>query len=279
MNGGLGADGALVSTGNIDLRSATIQTQHGGDIQVFAPGGGILLGSTAARAVYNKPGLTGLLTFQGGAIDVFADQSLTVNQSRILTEEGGDVLTWSSNADILAGSGAKTSADFPPYTVLYDADALQSLNPAGLVTGAGIGALVTVNNQDPTQSNDYFMTPVGTVDAGDAGLRAAGNIVVAAAHVANAGNISVGGKSTGVPTVAVVNVGALASASSAAASATHDGGASDYGRNAGAKSAPSLISIDVLGFGTGDAESGNSPEPSNQGADDQAKKRTKGAGT
>lgn len=252
LSGGLGAAGAVVATGKIDLRSATIQTQHGGDIQIFAPGGGVLLGSTAARAIYNQPGSTGLLTFQGGAISVFADQSLIVNQSRILTEEGGDVLTWSSNADILAGSGAKTSADFPPYTVLFDTDGLQSLNPAGLVTGAGIGALVTVNNQDPTQSNDYFMTPVGTVDAGDAGLRAAGNIVVAAAHVANAGNISVGGKSTGVPAAPAVNVGALASAGSAAASAAHAADAGRTGRSSRDNNAPSIISIDVLGFGGGD---------------------------
>jgi hypothetical protein len=269
LSGGLGASGALVSTGNIDLRSATIQTQHGGNIQIFAPGGGVLLGSTAARSIYNQPGSTGLLTFQGGSIDVFADQSLTVNQSRILTEEGGDVLTWSSNRDILAGSGAKTSADFPPYTVLYDTDGLQSLDPAGLVTGAGIGALVTVNNQDPTQSNDYFMTPVGTVDAGDAGLRAAGNIVVAAAHVANAANISVGGKSTGVPTVAAVNVGAAASASSAAASAVHAGETPTAGRNGGANNEPSVISIDVIGFGAGD--NGDQPE------DDDTKKKKGGA--
>ena len=268
LSGGLGAaPGTLVETGNIDLRSATIQTQHGGSIEIFAPGGNVLLGSTAARTIYNQPGSTGLLTFQGGAIDVFADQSLIVNQSRILTEEGGDVLTWSSNADILAGSGAKTSADFPPYSVLYDADGLQSLNAAGLVTGAGIGALVTVNNQDPTQSNDYFMTPVGTVDAGDAGLRAAGNIVVAAAHVANAANISVGGKSTGVPTVAAVNVGALASAGSAAGAAAHAADNNGLNKKSGGASGQSIITIDVLGFGGGD-DSGD------QADDQQGKKRS-----
>jgi hypothetical protein len=152
---------------------------------------------------------------------------------------------------------------------LYDTDGLQSLDPAGLVTGAGIGALVTVNNQDPTQSNDYFMTPVGTVDAGDAGLRAAGNIVVAAAHVANAANISVGGKSTGVPTVAAVNVGAAASASSAAASAVHAGETPTAGRNGGANNEPSVISIDVIGFGAGD--NGGQPE------DDDTKKKKGGA--
>ena len=268
LSGGLGAaPGTLVETGNIDLRSATIQTQHGGSIEIFAPGGNVLLGSTAARTIYNQPGSTGLLTFQGGAIDVFADQSLIVNQSRILTEEGGDVLTWSSNADILAGSGAKTSADFPPYSVLYDADGLQSLNAAGLVTGAGIGALVTVNNQDPTQSNDYFMTPVGTVDAGDAGLRAAGNIVVAAAHVANAANISVGGKSTGVPTVAAVNVGALASAGSAAGAAAHAADNNGLNKKSGGASGQSIITIDVLGFGGGDVSG-------DQADDQQGKKRS-----
>jgi len=249
LTGGANGSNAPIHTGTLDLRSATIQTRHGGNISVFAPGGDVLLGSSAARAVYNQPGTTGILTFQGGSISLFSDQSIIVNQSRILTEEGGDVLVWSSNGNILAGIGAKTSAEFPPYTVLYDADAIEQLDPGGLVTGAGIGALVTLPGQDPDLSNAFLFAPRGTVDAGDAGIRVAGNLVVAALHVANASNIQVGGTAVGVPTAPSVNVGALASAGAVAANAGRDTEGFGGGGGGQGQQAPSIIIIDVLGFG------------------------------
>jgi hypothetical protein len=59
--------------------------------------------------------------------------------------------------------------------------------------------------------------PVGTVNAGDAGIGAAGNINIAAAHVIGVDNINFGGTATGVPSD-VSNLGAtLAGASNAAA--------------------------------------------------------------
>jgi filamentous hemagglutinin family protein len=249
VNGATVIDGVrdVVQTGNIDLRSATIQTQHGGSVTLFAPGGSILLGSTASRGIYNQPALSGILTFQGGDINVFADQNITVNQSRILTEEGGNVLTWSSNGNILAGIGAKTSADYPPYEVQFDADGLQTLDPSGLVTGAGIGALLTIKGQDPADSNAFLIAPDGTVDAGDAGIRVAGNLFISAVHVANAGNISVGGKATGVPTAPTVNL-ALAAAGDSASAAANGAQDNRAGGDRQAQQLPSIIVIDVLGF-------------------------------
>jgi filamentous hemagglutinin family protein len=251
VSGGTNGSNSPIATGKLDLRSATIQTRHGGNISIFAPGGDVLLGSSAARAVYDEPGTTGILTFQGGAISLFSDQSIIVNQSRILTEEGGNVLVWSSNGDILAGIGAKTSADFPPYTVLYDNDAVEQLDPGGLVTGAGIGAILTLPGQDPADSNAFLFAPRGTVDAGDAGIRVAGNLVVAALHVANASNIQVGGSAVGVPTAPSVNVGALAAAGAVAANAERTD-AFGTGGSAQSQQAPSIIVIDVIGFGGGD---------------------------
>jgi filamentous hemagglutinin family protein len=252
LSGGTNGANKTVHTGNLDLRSSTIQTRQGGNIAVFVPGGNILLGSTVSRAIYNQPGETGILTFRGGDVDVFADGNVTVNQSRILTEEGGDVVAWSSNGDILAGIGAKTSAAYPPYTVLFDVDGNQTLNPAGLVTGAGIGALLTIPNQDPSKSGAYLIAPRGTIDAGDAGIRVGGNLFVSAVTVANAGNIQVGGRSQGVPVAAAP---AIPSAAANAAEAGTSQGAEDAANRASSRLAgndnplPSLITVDVLGFG------------------------------
>ena len=120
-----------------------------------------------------------------------------VNQSRIFTEQGGDILMWSSNGDLNAGKGAKTSAFYPPLLRATSIDGYSSIDPAGLVTGAGIGALQTIVGQPA--SDVYLIAPHGTVDAGDAGLRATGNLNIAALRVLNADNIKVGGTVTGIP--------------------------------------------------------------------------------
>ncbi|MDB5408987.1 MAG: filamentous hemagglutinin family outer membrane protein [Rhodospirillales bacterium] len=91
--------------------------------------------------------------------------------------------------------------------------------PAGLVTGAGIAALVTLQGQDPTQSNVTLVAPGGTVYAGAAGIRVAGNLNIVALHVINAFNIQFGGTTMGVPTAPSVNIGALTTAAGAAAQA------------------------------------------------------------
>src|SRR3546814_11856769 len=60
---------------------------------------------------------------------------------------------------------------------------------------------------------------LGTIDAGEAGIRVAGDVNIAALHVVNADNIAVQGESTGIPVMAAVNVVALTSASTSAYSA------------------------------------------------------------
>jgi hypothetical protein len=48
-----------------------------------------------------------------GNISVFTDEDVDVAQSRIMTEQGGDIVMWSSNGSIDAGKGAKTSYSLP----------------------------------------------------------------------------------------------------------------------------------------------------------------------
>jgi hypothetical protein len=253
---GGGSNGAeqQVSTGDLDLRGSTIQTQHGGDIYILGPGGQALLGGTSAPppatnssgALLDGPNTQGILTLQQGGISMFTDGSTLLAQSRIFTEQGGDVTIWSSNGDINAGKGAKTTSEIPPVSYLCTLDAWCFENPAGQVSGAGIATLQTI--PDAPEGSVYLMAPRGTVDAGDAGIRVSGNLVIAAAHVANADNVQVKGDAVGLPVVQSVNIGALNAASSAASAATK--AAEDVARQQQSDARdrqPSIISVQVIG--------------------------------
>ena len=92
----------------------------------------------------------------------------------------------------------------------------------------------------------FLIAPRGTVDAGYAGVRVAGNLFVAAFSVANASNFSVGGATVGVPGSAAVNVGAQTGASSSAAAAAQAAQAASGASNANGTE-ESIITVEVIG--------------------------------
>jgi hypothetical protein len=125
---------------------------------------------------------------------------------------------------------------------------------AGLATGGGIGVLETVAGVPPADVD--LIAPAGVIDAGDAGIRVSGSLNLAAVQIINAGNIQVGGVSTGIPTVAAPNIGSLTSASNTAA-ASSNAAQQLAGQNvtpAEHEELPSIISVEVLGYGGGDEE-------------------------
>lgn len=241
-------------TGNISLTSREIKTTNIGSISLLAPGGDINVGlnltSTAAQD-------QGILTTDGGSINIFANSSVNVGTSRIFTLHGGDEVIWSTVGNIDAGSASKTVQSAPPTRVLIDPQSADvETDLAGLATGGGIGVLETLAGVPPADVD--LIAPTGTVDAGDAGIRASGNLNIAAARVLNAGNISVGGKSSGVPTTAAPNIAGLSAASSAAGASNST--AQDAARQASSGAGeqppldlPSIITVEVLGYGGDDS--------------------------
>jgi len=259
---GNGANGAqtLQQTGNFDMRGSTVQTQRGGNISVMGPGGNILVGSESAPPEVASSGITpdtqGILTLEKGDINMFTDGSVLLAQSRIFTEQGGDMLIWSSNGDVNAGKGAKTNSDVPPPAYYCDPDHYCEVDSRSQVSGAGIGVLQT--QPDTPLGNATLVAPVGTVDAGAAGVSISGNLTVAAAHVANADNFSVGGKAVGVPT-GVVNTAALSAGMSAGNSASQSADPCASGSDSancpgkkGHEAASSQLEVEVMGYGGGE---------------------------
>lgn len=256
LGGGSNGANQLVATGDLDMLHATIQTQQGGDISIMGPGGNIRVGSLATEPnPLLKLNDLGIMTLAGGSINTFTDQSVRVNSSRVFTEQGGDILMWSSNGDLDAGRGAKTTLSLPPLQIHFDQDDYASTDLGGLVTGAGIAVLQT--SSAATTSNLYLLAPRGTVDAGTAGIRASGNLVVAAVQVVNAFNVKVGGSTTGVSTVSVPNLGALSAASNAAGAAAKS--AETPTGSGGGTDRASVFIVEVVGYGGGDGSSEASP--------------------
>jgi filamentous hemagglutinin family protein len=242
------------ASGTISTRARDMRTTSGGSIIAAAPGGGV----TMASDIFGNP-LTppGIVTEYGGEVSMLTGGNIDIGRARIFTLRGGDLTIWSSRGDIAAGTAAKTVVTAPPTRVLIDAISAEiETDLGGLATGGGIGVLASVAGVDPGAVT--LLAPRGTVDAGDAGIRATGNITIAAAQVRNADNIASGGASTGVPVAAVAaapNVAGLSAASSSTAATTS--AASDVAQQgrpetASAQEPPSTVSVEVLGYGGGE---------------------------
>jgi hypothetical protein len=245
---------ASATTGDLFTRARDIRTASGGAITIATPGGGV----TMASDIFGNP-LTppGIVTEYGGAVSILTDGDVNIGQARIFTLRGGDLTIWSSSGDIAAGNAPKTIVTAPPTRVLIDATSADiQTDLGGLATGGGIGVLAAVEGVEEGAVN--LIAPGGTVDAGDAGIRATGDIKIAAAAVVNADNISAGGTSAGVPasaSVAAPNIGGLTSGSSssaAASSAASQVSQQSKPEEKTVEETPSLITVEVLGYGGGD---------------------------
>ncbi|MFJ2537426.1 filamentous haemagglutinin family protein [Pseudomonas sp. NPDC087614] len=223
---------------------AGVKTLFGGDIQMLTPGGGLVFGIEGAV----PPSTAGIITQGSGNIQLYSQGSILLGQSRIMTTFGGSILGWSAEGDINAGRGSKTTVVYTPPKRVYDTWGNVSLSPSVPSTGAGIATLNPIAEVVPGDID--LIAPLGTIDAGEAGIRVSGNVNIAALTVVNAANISVQGKATGVPVVSAVNTGAITSASSAASSATQ--AAEDVARQqqaASRQNQASVFTVQVLSFG------------------------------
>jgi hypothetical protein len=219
------ASGPSPYAGQIDLTFSQLYTQSGGAISIFTPGGGLNVGlavvpASLTLATTKQPYQLGIVAQGAGDVNIYTQSDVLVNSSRIFTLGGGNIMIWSDEGNIDAGRGAKSSTSAPPPTVQIDHAGNIELNFQGAVSGSGIR---TIQADPGVGAGDVeLIAPEGTINAGDAGIGAAGNITLAALHVLGVDNIQYGGQAVGVPPL-VSNIGvSLASVSNVANSATNN---------------------------------------------------------
>jgi filamentous hemagglutinin len=247
--------------GRVITHARDIVTRSGGELSVLAPYGDISIASTIKNLSSTPPGI---LTEYGGGVQILAMGDVSIGKGRIFTLRGGDITIWSSTGDIAAGTSAKTVVSAPPTRVTVDVkSAVVNTDLAGLATGGGIGVLAAV--ESVPAGNVYLIAPEGVVDAGDAGIRATGDLTIAATAVINADNISISGSSSGVPSTAAPSAPAISGLSTGTSTAATNSAAQTIAEQSQTtekqpEDTPSMITVEVLGYGGGDGEKDSEEE-------------------
>jgi|GEM_PF-241345 len=236
-----------------------IKTADGGDVRVFVPGGQVDVGVNKVPVKDKDSADKGILALKEGAVIIFARGDVMVNESRVFTLKGGNILIWSSVGSVDAGRGAKTAITTPAPKLVYDLATSQFKRDYNdSVVGSGIRSIVT---DRAIKAGDVdLMAPAGTVNAGDAGIGSAGGLRVAALAVKGADNIQVSGTSSGIPSTETsslsIGLAGQADASSNAAKGVQESLAESAGENSAtpqADRALAYLEVMIQGFG-GDEE-------------------------
>ena len=128
-----------------------------------------------------------------------------------------------------------------------------------------------------------LLAPAGVIDAGDAGIRSAGNLTLAATQILNASNIAVSGTSAGAPAVAPAAPAVSSPAPPPPPATKAPGETAAETERKKAENAPpvavaeSVVTVEVLGYGGSDATDPLPEVDRKLEEDEEAKKRRKAA--
>ncbi len=222
-------------TGNLEMVNSSIQTSaENADIYIYVKDD-FNVGATAIAEPGALQKETGVFTSKGGAINIYANGDINVNESRIMTfrgrgydpdedpQRGSHITIWSDQGNINAGRGSKTAINVgsPQTEAIYD-DNGNLIGYRIIWEPPSVGSGVRTLTYDPDGSQGlleapeagdvYLFAPAGIIDAGEAGI-AGQNVILGASEVLNAQNIDVAGTSVGVPQAATgPSVGTLVGA-------------------------------------------------------------------
>jgi hypothetical protein len=245
--------------GDLSLFFSKVQTIQGGDINLMVPGGEINAGLAVSFAGAKPASELGIVAQGQGDINAFVRDDFIVNQSRVFALNQGDILVWSSEADIDAGRGAKSALSAPPPETSIDRNGNLVITFPPTVAGSGIRTAAPIG---ATPGDVFLFAPKGVVDAGEAGIGGT-NVTISATAVLGAGNIQIGpgGTGTGVPVAAGGGITGVAGAGNVTASVNQMaqdmaslGNDTEEGNTSSAANKNNqlgVLSVEVIGHGEG----------------------------
>lgn len=263
------ANEAITHPGNLSLFYSQIKSESGGAIELLTPGGLTSVGLAVPGDLPKADSDLGIISLRGGELNGFARNDYLVNTSRVFTLGGSNLFLFSALGDIDAGKGKKTASGTPPPLITI-VDGQVTFDYSSAVTGSGIGSFIATGGKPG--SVDLF-APYGEINAGEAGIRSAGNVNLGARVIIGADNISAGGVTTGAPVASTAGVGLSAPASTDPTSQTKQGSAAaDSAKTANNKLAelPSLITVEVISLGDESTPAKSTVKPCPEG--DKTKK-------
>jgi filamentous hemagglutinin len=249
------ADEAITYAGSLNLFYSQVKSERGGNIELLVPGGDINAGLAVSSGLAKADTDLGIVTQRGGDILSFVRNDFLVNQSRVFTLGGTNILIYSALGDIDSGKGAKTASSTPPPVlrikngqVIYDYSAA--------VSGSGIGALASTGGK-PGRVALY--APHGAIIASEAGIRG-GTIDIISPIVVGSDNIV--GNVSGLPAVSTSGLNIALPTTDAATTQQGDQLADvakqDMGKDLVAL--PSIISVEVISLGEGATTNASEPK-------------------
>jgi hypothetical protein len=219
--------------GRIDMVRSQISTSAADDhIYVLARGDLNVGKSTFVSDSERKN--TGIFTASGGSINILGGGDVNVNESRVMSFRGGDITVyalWHDGSTVNAGRGSKTAINVEPPKFVPEYEyvneggkQIKRIKKITLVfEPPAVGSGIRTLTYDPDGAEGPLAEPLAgdiyifakTIDAGEAGI-AGRNVILGAAEVLNAQNISFSGTALGVPAggQGAVGLGALSGVSS-----------------------------------------------------------------
>jgi filamentous hemagglutinin len=231
-------------SGDLTLFSSQVKSERGGRIELMLPYGRVVGGLAVSSGLDRPDSDQGVLSLRGGELYGLVRTDFLVNQSRVFTLGGSDLMLYSALSNIDAGKGAKTaSATPPPVLRIVDGQIIYDYSSA--VSGSGIAALTSTGGEPGTVD---LYAPYGQIDAGEAGIRVEGNAFLGAQTVVGADNISVSGASAGVTvSVAGVSIAAPVAAGANSNDAKNSAMTDEEKKGKGKDSqSPSLFTVEVI---------------------------------
>jgi len=233
--------------GDLSLFYSQIRSERGGRIELLVPGGLVNAGLAVAGNLEKPDTDLGIVSIRGGELQAFVRGDFQVNQSRVFTLGGSDLLLYSALEDIDAGKGSKTASSTPP-PVLRITNGQVTYDYSASVAGSGIGALVSAGGKAGVVD---IYAPYGEINALEAGIQLPGGGFVDGDVIRGKDNFS-GSGITGLTSTDTSGLSLNAPVSTDPTSTTKQGDQlTDASKALNTKpvTLPSLITVEVLALG------------------------------